>query len=125
MSGGWLGVLGRDNGSERFGSEPPIGTVLRWSEPGRYGHGVTLTYLAVRVGNGDWYSTEAQRGQMSWAELVAQVGDNPCSVATAWTEIPAPEPKLRGDDQVAAWASQFRRADAEDLTADERRDPDS
>jgi hypothetical protein len=85
--------------------------VLRWSAPGRYGQGVTLTYLAVRVGNGDWYSTGSSRGSMSWAQLVHVIGDKPCHVATAWTEIPAPEPEPQGDDVVAAWASQFRRAD--------------
>lgn len=100
-------------GTERFGSEPPIGSVLRWEAMGRVGRGTgqMLTYLGIRTPKGWWTTHDANYGAQTWAQMVSWIGDNPCSVATGWTEIPAPEPEPQGDDVVAAWASQFRRAE--------------
>lgn len=87
----------------RFGSEPPVGTVLRWKRP----VGPGLDYVATRAGDGRWYVTGQQSGSQDWARIVAWIGDNECHVAVSWREIPRPEPEPSGDDAVADWAAQF------------------
>lgn len=103
---------------DRFsGQEPPVGTVLRWTKQfdgssgelvldeaamrasDQLGRSIRFqvsapteyTYIAFRAANGDWYST-AQRGahRYEWSDLLRDIGDNPCEIATDWTEVPAP-----------------------------------
>lgn len=88
----------------RFGSEPPIGTVLRWK---RDMGGSLLDYVALRASNGRWYVTGQEAGPIAWASIVGWVGVSPCSVAVGWREIPAPEPDPSGDEAVQGWAAQF------------------
>jgi hypothetical protein len=89
--------------SDRFDSEPPVGTVLRWRRP----VGPGLDYVATRAGNGHWYVTGQQHGPQSWAQIVAWIGDNPAAVAIDWRDIPAPDPAPSGDDAVREWAAGF------------------
>ena len=104
-----VAAMSAEQGVDRFGSEPPVGTVLRWTATGTYGRGSgrVLTYLALRTPNGWWDTRDNSHGSTPWAGIVRLIGDNPCDVATRWTEIPAPAPGPSGDDAVGAWASQF------------------
>lgn len=83
--------------ADRFPAEPPDGSVLRYT---RNLSGRHYTYVALRVGE-KWYQTGRATRPLVWDELIEQIGDNPCWIATDWApcwiatdwaEIPAPEP---------------------------------
>lgn len=90
----------------RFPTEPPVGSVLRWTV--QYDTGRELTVVGLRVAPGWYLSTNVHQGPMLWSRVRALIGDFPCSVAVEWGVIPQPEPEPSGDDAVRAWAERYR-----------------
>lgn len=91
--------------ADRFPTEPPDGSVLRYTKylaP----RGKEYTYVAVRA-DGRWYSTGRETQPLSWDRMVDAIGDNPCSIATAWAVIPRPDPDPAGGMDPAEWHRQM------------------
>lgn len=103
---------------DRFPSEPPLGSVLRWTV--RHPNGRELSVVGLRVPPGWYLSTNYHQGPLSWERVRELIGSFPCWVAVDWVEIPQPEPEPSGDDAVASWATQFRGADPVDGTPTDR-----
>lgn len=72
---------------ERFPTQPPPGSILRFERS--YGDRRTYTYLALRVDD-RWFLTGRQRRVLSWDDLVGEIGANTCHLVTEYTEIPQP-----------------------------------
>jgi hypothetical protein len=77
---------------DRFEShEPPVGSVLRWRHEG-------VTHVAVHVGrraaggvdpNHNWRTTAGSSDRdLAWQHIRALIGNNPCSLATGWVDVP-------------------------------------
>lgn len=92
----------------RFPVEPPPGSVMRWVKELPTGRKETrsYTYVALRVGEG-WYLTGRETGCISFEELVDQIGDCECSIATTWDDIPRVEPSPFEDLTPAEWHRQM------------------
>lgn len=73
---------------DRFPHEPPEFSVIKWIIK----HGKReYIYVGLRVDE-SWFVTGSQGGRtLSWAALKREIGTAPCSLATGWDEIPAPE----------------------------------
>lgn len=101
---------------DRFGSEPPVGAVLRWMRPGSDAW-IVATHHETH-GSDSWEITGDDVGY-SWTDVRDRIGDCRCDVAISWREIPAPEPTPRGDDAVRDWAASFldpQNADAVEMS---------
>jgi hypothetical protein len=92
---------------DRFGSRvPPVGSVLRWRHQG-------VTYLAHNVGpaivGASWRVTaDADRDDdISWDRVRSLIGNNPCTIATGWVEVPMLDSADFGDPQVVDYARQL------------------
>lgn len=77
---------------DRFPSEPPDGSIVKWT--GVHGSGRNrqeYTYAALRIGD-TWYITGTQgRATLSWGEVRESIGTKPCWLATEFAEIPQPQ----------------------------------
>lgn len=86
----------------RFPVEPPDGSVLRYVKTLGVSRTRGYTYVALRAGD-KWYQTGRRSTPLSWTELVEDIGDNPCDIATTWAVCPAPEPSPFEDMTPAEW----------------------
>lgn len=88
LSGAPLADAFGEEGTDRFPSEPPDLSVLRFEKT--WGGDKAYTYVALRV-SGIWYLSGKQIKTMTWAKLRDFIHNNPCWISTAWAEIPVPE----------------------------------
>jgi hypothetical protein len=76
----------------RFPSEPPVLTVLRWSQT--FGHGRNAkeySYAALRVDNG-WFVTGTRENEvLTWPELKERLAKVDVEMAVDWKSIPVPQ----------------------------------
>lgn len=86
----------------RIPVEPPEGSVLHYVKTLGFSRPKNYTYVALRAGD-HWYVTGRRSTPMMFLELIEDIGDNPCSIATAWAEIPTPEPSPFQDMTPAEW----------------------
>lgn len=111
---------------DRFqGTEPPIGTVLRWVKKFDGGTGELVmeratkdafgdtlrfnverpseyVFVAFRAPNGQWYTT-SQRGKdvSEWSAVLKNIGDSECQLVSDWVDVPVPEtPDMAAVDPV-------------------------
>jgi hypothetical protein len=98
---------------DRFRSHvPPVGSVLRWRHQG-------TTHVALHVGvaagaadrNESWHTTSGRDHGVatSWEHVRSMIGNNPCSIATGWTDVPLLVEAEFGDDQVGDYVTELRR----------------
>jgi hypothetical protein len=86
---------------DRFPLEPPEGSVLRYTKT--FGASERqYTYVALRAGH-QWYVTGKRATPMTFGELVEDIGDNPCDIATTWAVCPVPEHSPFEDMTPAEW----------------------
>jgi len=88
LSGTPLADAFGEDGTERFPSEPPDLSVLRFEKT--WGKERAYTYVALRVGD-TWYLSGKRIKTMGWVELRNFIHNNRCWISTAWAEIPVPE----------------------------------
>jgi hypothetical protein len=97
---------------DRFHSRvPPVGSVLRWRHQG-------VTHVALHVDaipgssrpNDTWRVTSgAAERDTTWEHVRSLIGNNPCSIATGWTEVALMIEADFGDVPVADYVEQLRR----------------
>lgn len=90
---------------DRFGSRvPPQGSVLRWRHQG-------TTHVAIHMGRVDGQShewrTTARSDSTTWEHIASLIGNNPCAVASGWTEVPTLGVVDFGDDATGAYAREL------------------
>jgi hypothetical protein len=87
---GALAGLLTESAPGRFQTEPPTGSVLKWVKT-LGSRNREYTYVALRAGR-RWYLTGSTSHGITFADLVEEIGDSPCDLATDWAKIPEPSP---------------------------------
>jgi hypothetical protein len=96
---------------DRFYSRvPPVGTVLRWRHQG-------ITHVALHVGPTSggaaaWRTSAGHSDRdLTWEHVRSMIGNNPCSIATLWADVPLLDVVDFGDTAVGAYADQLAGRD--------------
>jgi hypothetical protein len=92
---------------DRFRSRvPPVGSVLRWRHQGTTHVALHVGRQAdVRAGDPSAWRIAGRSDSTSWEHVRSLVGNNPCSIATAWGEVPFLDSVDFGDREVDAYAA--------------------
>lgn len=90
---------------ERFGDEPGVGEVIRFTKRFTSG-GKLYLYAALRTERG-WYVTGRtpgmtavveRNGSVTWENLIEFIGDGKAWISATWTEVPTLNPEVPADD---------------------------
>jgi hypothetical protein len=85
---------------DRFPSQPPDGSVLKfeksWGKPQAY------TYTALRIGD-QWFLSGRKGEVLTWEELKIRIHNNPCWICTQWAEVPVVEASPYEDMTPEEW----------------------